>query len=102
MIELSHLDVHHFVIKECCHLANGCIARHQFDTILLSIICLGAIICDINTIGFVSVTLWLQVVNHSPDDSTAHETKWTLHVKRRMTRLMYASSACRDDRSSQQ
>ena len=28
---------------------------HRFDVISVSIICLGEIICDINTIGFVSV-----------------------------------------------
>ena len=45
---------------------------HKFDIISLSIICLGAIICAINT-----VTLWLQVVQSFTD--TVHETKWTSH-----------------------
>ena len=66
-IELCHLDVLHFEIEEYRHLANGCTAKCAciwFDVISLSIICLGAIICDINAIGFVSVyvTLWLQIV----------------------------------------
>ena len=53
MIELCHLDVHHFVNEECRHLMNGCIGKsglHQFDTISLYIICLCAIICNINNI----------------------------------------------------
>ena len=53
-VELCHLDVLHFVIEECRHLANDCTA--QFDVISLSIICVGATICDINTVGFVSVS----------------------------------------------
>ena len=56
MIELHHLDAHHFVIEECSHLANsfttkcGCIGLMVFRYLS----CLGTIICDINTVGLVS------------------------------------------------
>ena len=72
MIELRYLDILHFVIEECHHLANGCTAKCDCISLMLFHylpLCLGAIICDINTIGVVliymhaeSVTLWLQVV----------------------------------------
>ena len=58
MIELSHLDIRHFVIlrvspsRERLHSEMW---MHRFHVISLSIICLGTLICDINTIGFVSV-----------------------------------------------
>ena len=59
MIEPCNLDVRHFVIEECRHLVNGwtaksgCVGLILFRYLLIT--CLGAIICDINTIGFVSV-----------------------------------------------
>ena len=58
MIELRHMDVRHFVIiVECNNLANfyiikcGCIGLILFRYLS----CVGVIICEINTIGFVSV-----------------------------------------------
>ena len=57
MIEVRHLDVRHFAIVECRHLANrhtttcGCIGLIVFRNLS----CLGAITCDIDTVGFVSV-----------------------------------------------
>ena len=68
---------------------------HRFVIISPSIMCLGTVICDVNTIGFVSVyacrvcdalvdlDLGCQLCNRSLGDSTLHETKWTSHVKRR-------------------
>ena len=57
MRELRHLDVRHFVIVECCHLVNcgtaKCCCLSLISFCYLSR--LSAIICDINTIGFVSV-----------------------------------------------
>ena len=57
MIELRHLDVRHFVIEECSHLVNGCTTKRGCIRLILFryLSCLGAIICDINTVGFVSV-----------------------------------------------
>ena len=60
MIEIRHLDVRHFVIQECRHLANGCnciqMWLQRFDVISLSII----MSCRNNmrynySVGFVSV-----------------------------------------------
>ena len=57
MIELCHMDVCHFVIIECSHLANcrtikcGCISLMLFHYLP----CLSAIICDIIPKGFLSV-----------------------------------------------
>ena len=71
---------------------------HQLDNISLSIMCLGAIICDKNTIGFVSVYAWslwrfgYKLCNRSLDDSTVHETKWTSTFNQGMTWLIYTSS----------
>ena len=72
MIELHHLDVRHFVFEGFRHLAKGCTAKCGCIGFIfvLSIICLGAIICNINTIGCVSAYarrvcdtfIWLQVV----------------------------------------
>ena len=57
----------------------------RFVVISLSIVCLGAIMCDINTIGFVSVSaqcpcivrdsLVAMLCNRSLGDATAHEQK---------------------------
>ena len=49
MIELRHLDVSHFVIEECSHLANGCTTKCGCIGLILFryILCLGAIICDV-------------------------------------------------------
>ena len=59
MIELCHLDVRHFLIKEreCSHLLNGCTTKCGCIGLILYryLSRLGAIICDINTIEFVSV-----------------------------------------------
>ena len=52
--ERHHLDVLHFVIEECRHLANGCTAKCDcmlFCYISYNILCLG----DITNIGFASV-----------------------------------------------
>ena len=62
-----------------------------FDVISVSVKCLGAISCDINTIGGVSVSdqwacrvRWLPLLcNSSLGDDTVHEQKGTTHVKRR-------------------
>ena len=59
MIELRHMDVRQFVIIECSHLVNGCTIKCGcIDLMLfryLSSLC--AMICDINTIGFVLVCM---------------------------------------------
>ena len=54
MIELRHLDVRHFVIEDFRHLANGCTAHCSCIGSMLFryISCMGAILCDVNTIGF--------------------------------------------------
>ena len=51
------MDVRHFVIIECSHLANGCTIKYGRIGLILCryLSCLGAIICYINTIAFVSV-----------------------------------------------
>ena len=56
-IELRHLDVLHFVTEEWRHLVNGCTAKCGCIGLILFryLSCLGAIISDIKTIGFVSV-----------------------------------------------
>ena len=56
MIELNHMDVHHFVIIESSHLANGCTIKCGCIGLMLFryLSCLGAIICHINT-GVVTV-----------------------------------------------
>ena len=52
MIQLPHMDIRHFLIIESSHLAKcSCIDLMLFRYLS----CLGAIICDINTIGFVSL-----------------------------------------------
>ena len=52
MIELRHMDARHFVIIECSDLANGCTIECGCIGLMLFryLSCLGAIICDINTI----------------------------------------------------
>ena len=57
MIELCHLDVRHFVIEESCHIANGCTTKCGCIGLMLFryLSCLGTVICNINTVGFVSV-----------------------------------------------
>ena len=81
------MDIRHFVILECRHLANGCVLKCGCIGLMLfrNLSCLGTIICYINTIGIVPayacafVMLWLQVVQPL---ANVHETKWTPHVKR--------------------
>ena len=51
IIELRHMDVPHFVIEECRHLANNCCTAKCGSTSLSLII-----LCDVNTIGFVPVS----------------------------------------------
>ena len=53
MIELRHLEVPHFVIEERSHLANCCTTRCGCIGFMLFryLSCLGAIICDINTLA---------------------------------------------------
>ena len=57
MIELRHMDVSLFVIIECSRLANGCTIKCGGIGFMLFryLARLGAIVCDITTIGFVSV-----------------------------------------------
>ena len=59
MIELRHLGVRRFVIEEFRHLATGCTAKWGPIGLMLfrylSYVWGGAIIWDVNTIGFVSV-----------------------------------------------
>ena len=58
MIELCRLDIRHFVIEVCGHLVNGCTTKCGYIGLVLFRYLsyrLGAIICDIITIGFVSV-----------------------------------------------
>ena len=50
------MDFLNFVVEEFRHLiVNGCTAKYGCIVSLLSIICLGAIVCSVNTTGFVSV-----------------------------------------------
>ena len=87
MIELRHMDVRHFVIMDCSHLANGCTIKYGCIGLIIFcyLSCLGAILCDINTIRFVSVfmeSLWSfgrKLCNRSLG---VDEPKWTSHVKR--------------------
>ena len=70
MIELRNMDVLHFIIIECNHLANDCTTTCGcLGSILLRYISCDVwaqIICELNTICFdthaESVALWLQVV----------------------------------------
>ena len=57
VIELRDMDVRHFVNEECSHLPNGWITKCGCSGLILFcyISCMGAMICDINNIGFVSV-----------------------------------------------
>ena len=81
------MDIRHFVILGCRHLANGCVLKCGCIGLMLfrNLSCLGTIICYINTIGIVPaymhatfVTLWLQVMQPL---ANVHETKWMPHVK---------------------
>ena len=53
--QLRHMDIRHFVIIECRHLANGCVLKCGCIGLMLfrNLSCLGTIICYINTIGIV-------------------------------------------------
>ena len=53
--QLRHMEIRHFVIIECRHLANGCILKCGCIGLMLfrNLSCLGTIICYINTIGIV-------------------------------------------------
>ena len=57
MIDLRHVDVRHYVIIECSHLANGCTIDCGCIGLMLfrNLSYMGAMICHIITIGFVSV-----------------------------------------------
>ena len=59
MIELRHMDVRHFMIIQCSHLANTCTIKCGCIGLMLFSYpsCLVAIICVIITIGFVLVRL---------------------------------------------
>ena len=57
MIELRHLDAHHFEIEEGCHRLHS------------QMCCLGAIICDINAIGFLK---WTSNVKRRNDSAHSH------------------------------
>ena len=88
MIELRHLDVRHCVIIQCSHLANGCTNKCGWISFILfrylSYVYMCAIICDTNTIGFVSeicMTLWSFGGKLSKRSPGIHEPKWTSHVK---------------------
>ena len=81
------MDARHFVIIEGSHLANGCTIKSGCIglTLLRYISCLGAIICYINTIGFVSVyacKVCDALVANCATTDYVHETKWTSYVKR--------------------
>ena len=66
------MDVRHSVIIECRYLANGCTIKCGCIGLMLFryLSCLVAMICDVNSIGFVSVfasrvcdaLVWWQVV----------------------------------------
>ena len=81
MIELRHMDVHHLVIIECSHLANGCTIEWGCIGLMLFcyLSCLGAIICDINTCMQHRWCFCGNLCNHSLD---VHGPKWTSYVKR--------------------
>ena len=53
--QLRHMDIRHFVILECRHLANGCVLKCGCIGLMLfrNLSCLGTIMCYINTIGIV-------------------------------------------------
>ena len=81
------MDISHFVILECRHLANGCVLKCGCICLMLfrNLSCLDTIICYINTIGIVPAyacnvcALWLRVMQPL---ANVHEPKWTPHVKR--------------------
>ena len=58
------MDIRHFVIILCSHPANGYTIKCGFIGFMLfrCLSCLGAIICDINTLGFVSVPMHAETV----------------------------------------
>ena len=56
--EANSLSRVYVVIEQCRHLANDCTTKYGcIDRMLFRYLssCMGAIICDINAIGFVSV-----------------------------------------------
>ena len=65
MIELRHLDIRHFGIEECSHLATGCTTKCGCIGLILFHCesCLRAIISNIDTIGFVSELYACSVVD---------------------------------------
>ena len=85
--ELCHMDVCHVVFIECSHLVNGCTIKCSCIGLILFryLSCVGALICEMNTIGFVSVCmqrLWrfgCKLCNHSLG---VHEPKWASYNKR--------------------
>ena len=81
------MDIRHFVILECRHLANGCVLKCGCIGLMLfrNLTCLGTIICYINTIGIVpayACNVCDALVQVMQPLANVHETKWTPHVKR--------------------
>ena len=83
MIELRHLDVHHFVTEECRHLVNGFTSKCGCICLILFRYLSGvwAITCDINSIVFVSVYACRVCDDLVASSLGIHEPKWTSHVK---------------------
>ena len=86
------MDIRHFVIIECRHLANGCVLKRGCIGLMLlcNLSCLGTIVCCINTIGIVpayacNVCDALVASYGMQPLANVHETKWTPHVKREST-----------------
>ena len=67
MIDLRYLDVRLFVIDMFRHLVNGCTPKCGCIGLMLFRY-LGAIICDVSTIGFVSVCMQESATDESIPD----------------------------------
>ena len=105
MMELRHLDVRNFLIEECRRLANGCTTKCGCIGLMLfrNLSCLGAILCDINTIGFISKSLFRFGCKLCNRSLGVHETKRMSHVKRESAvARSYTSSATRCDTKTRQ
>ena len=78
------MDIRHFVILECRHLANGCVLKCGCIGLMLfrKMSCLGTIICYINTIGIVPAYAYNVCDALVQPLANVHQTKWTPHVKR--------------------
>ena len=89
------MDIRHFVILECRHLANGCVLKCGCIGLMLfrNLSYLGTILCYINTIGIVPAYA-CNVCDVMQPLPNVHETKWMPHVKRDSDVAVHNSCAC--------